>query len=197
MLDHRLRYYNVWKVKDRLLIPDPEETTTRYHTSIFVQTRPEANTRCTHDTPTDTTQSESPHINPVEIHGWIHEVTGDISCSTGMTYIRRPAAHAPESSETFHAKYFLGYVLAAEYPGNVERVCRAVAPPHCQKRFNLETMRYEGFKEDGSFYGTGEKRELGYFKCTEWTEERVVPMLVAEGVLVEDVEDGRGFEGTA
>lgn len=189
MSDNRPLNYKVWIVKDRLLMPDPEETTTRYHTSIFIETRPSTTTKNAHNDPTRDTQSKDQSTD--ETHGWIHEVTGDISSSAGMTYIRRPAEHTLESSETFHAKHFLGYVLASEYPENVERVCRAVRPPHCQKLFNLETMRNEGFKEDGSFYAPGERRERGYFKCTVWTEERVIPMLVvAEGVLLEIVEEG-------
>lgn len=181
-----MKFYKVWLVKDRLLMPDPEETTARYHTSIFIETRPTTNKTDGHDTTADGHQDKTRTHDMDEIHGWIHEVTGDISTSTGMTYIRRPALHAPESSETFHAKEFLGFVLASEYPDNVERVCQAVSPPHCQKKFNTVTMRYEGFKPDGSFYGVGERAGKGpeYFKCTEWTEQKVIPMLYREGHLL-------------
>ena len=51
--------FKVFKVKDKLAMQDPEETETRYHTVIFVQTSSDGS-------------------------GWIHHVAGDITI--GMKY---------------------------------------------------------------------------------------------------------------
>lgn len=149
-------HYEVYKAKYNLAFQDPEETSTRYHTVIFVAT--------------DTNSGG----------GYIHEVAGDIV--TGMTYQTRRDS-APETSETFHAKECLGLIARDRYPGEVDRVCMALPPPQAQKRFNPGTARYEAFKpEDGSSYAPGECRPR-YFKCTEWVEMRAVPALFQTGVL--------------
>ena len=150
-------------------MPDPEEPCTRYHTYILVQNHP--------------VQVENPESDPRlssdgETYGWVHEVTGDIASPQGMIYLHRPVTCAPQLSETFHTVEFLGQVLAAGYPDNVDRICRAEPPPPCQKKFNACTMRYEAINA-GDGAGAGR-----YFKCTEWTEERVIPALYREGVLV-------------
>jgi hypothetical protein len=154
-------HYEVYKVKYNLTLQDPEETSTRHHTVIFIAT--------------DTNSSG----------GYIHEVVGDLV--SGMTY-RTQRGSQPETSPTFHAKEFLGLVARDRYPGEVDRVCMALPPPQARKRFNPETARYEAFNPDdgggggGSFYAPGECRPK-YFKCTEWVEMRAVPALFQAGVL--------------
>ncbi|KAL4783105.1 hypothetical protein BJX76DRAFT_358339 [Aspergillus varians] len=148
-------HYEAYIVKSTLAMQDPDEPETRYHTVIFIVTNDNGS-------------------------GVSHDVNGDIT--SGMTYQVKEAPK-PETSETFHRKEFLGLVQKAKYPEEVDRVCRSVPPPHVQKRFNTRTMRYEQFKpEDGSFYAPGETRPR-YFKCTEWTEGKVVPALFQVGVL--------------
>lgn len=181
--------YGAWKIKEHLTIPDPEETRTRYHTYLFIQKD------TTNNSPASQDDAPAPPMsNDDNFAGWTHEVIGDISTSTGMTYLHKPVACSPEHSEVFYAKQFLGRVRADGYPGNVDGVCRSIRPPGCQKKFNTGTMRYEGVVfEDGDaddgvrrawrFYEPGEERK-GYFKCTEWLEERVVPRLVADGVII-------------
>ncbi|EFW20641.1 hypothetical protein D8B26_003021 [Coccidioides posadasii str. Silveira] len=147
-------HYEAYKVKYTLAMQDPEETETRYHTVIFIVTDDNGD-------------------------GYIHHVTGDITA--GMTYQPKQGKQ-PETSQTFHRKEFLGLVQKSKYPDEVNRVCMSVPPPHAQKRFNPQTMRYEQFKPDGSFYAPGERRPK-YFKCTEWTETKAIPALFQAGVL--------------
>ncbi|KAI1974371.1 hypothetical protein LOZ53_002835 [Ophidiomyces ophidiicola] len=168
-------FYSVWLIKERLTIPDPEETTTRYHTYLFVQKPSDA----------------SPLNGENAIAGWIHEVAGDIVTSTGMRYVHKPVLQSPEFSDVFHAKRYLGRVNAGAYPENVDSVCRSIKPPGCQKKFNTTTMKYEAvvFGEGDAnggwrFYRPGEKRKA-YFKCTEWVEQKVIPKLVEDGILTE------------
>lgn len=148
-------HYEVYKVKYYLSMQNPEETEMRYHTVIFVTT----------DNNGD---------------GYIHNVNGDIT--TGMTYqVKRDVK--PENSPSFHRKDFLGLVQKSKYPSSeVDRVCKSVPPPHGQKRFNTQTMRYGQIKPDGSFYDPEEPRPR-YLKCTEWTENKAIPALFQAGVL--------------
>lgn len=180
-------YYNAWRIREHLTMPDPEETKTRYHTYLFIE-----HNDATNNPPASDDAVTSPTSS--NIMGWTHEVTGDISTSTGMIYLHKPVPRSPENSEVFYSKEFLGRVPADGYPKNVDEVCRSIQPPGCQKKFNPETMRYEGVVFEGSnagggegrswrFYKPGEERK-GYFKCTEWLVERVLPKLVAEGMIV-------------
>src|SRR6201992_2990795 len=84
--------YMVFKVKEHLLLQDPEETATRYHTVIFVETDQDGS-------------------------GWIHQVAGDIT--TGMQY-QRKRSEKPEASESHHAKEYLGYISASDYPAAID-----------------------------------------------------------------------------
>ncbi|EEP77363.1 predicted protein [Uncinocarpus reesii 1704] len=174
------QFYTVWKIKDHLTMPDPEEKKTRYHTYLFVQKEE------------DLTDNNN---DPQHVVGWTHEVTGDISTSTGMVYVHKPVHRSPAYGEAFYAKELLGRVPADEYPENVDGVCQSIKPPWCQKKFNAQTMRYEGVVfEEGEgevrggmkwrFYAPGEERKP-YFKCTEWVEEKVVPKLVADRIIVD------------
>ena len=147
--------FKVSKVKDMLAMQDPEETETRYHTVIFVET--------------DSSDGS----------GWIHHVTGDIT--NGMKYERKPG-NAPETSEAFHRKEVLGIVYASDYPDAMETVLHVQTPPHSQKAFNLRTYRTEAFKPDGTFYGGHEQRPR-LFKCTEWVEEKATPALLQGGII--------------
>ncbi|EAS29149.3 uncharacterized protein CIMG_07895 [Coccidioides immitis RS] len=181
MPDATPEFYTVWKIQERLTIPDPEETKTRYHTYLFIQKNDTSNNG-SNDTPTP----------PGDVSGWTHEVTGDIATSTGMIYIHKSVTASPEYSGAFYAKHLLGRVRADAYPGNVDGVCRSIKPPGCQKKFNMVTMRYEGVVSDDDgeggrkwrFYEPGEERK-GYFKCTEWVERNVVPKLQRDGILVD------------
>ncbi|WEW57727.1 hypothetical protein PRK78_003194 [Emydomyces testavorans] len=151
-------HYEVYKVKYNLAMQDPEETETRYHTVIFVVTDDDGD-------------------------GTVHHVTGDIT--SGMKYQRRPGTR-PESSQTFHSKEFIGWIAKSKYPTEIDNVCMSVPAPHAQKRFNPQSMRYEAFKPDGSFYAPGEDRPR-YFKCTEWTENKAIPALCQAGVIEQGV----------
>ncbi|KAH9220779.1 hypothetical protein DL95DRAFT_266785, partial [Leptodontidium sp. 2 PMI_412] len=55
-------------------------------------------------------------------------------------------------------------------------------PPPKQKHFNVETMRTEQMKPDGTFYQPDEYRPPT-IKCTEWTENQAIPALYESGVL--------------
>jgi hypothetical protein len=153
------RSFKVFKVKDKLDMPDPEETETRYHTVIFVRTS-------------------------LDGSGWVHHVTGDIT--NGMKYERKPG-NAPESSEVFHRKDVLGNVQASDYPDAMDRILLLQPPPHPRKAFNIRTYKTEACKPDGTFYGQHEQRPK-FFKCTEWVEEKAIPALLQGGIIQLDHE---------
>jgi hypothetical protein len=148
------REYAVFKVKEHLLLQDPDETSTRYHTVIFVETDQDGS-------------------------GWIHQVAGDIT--TGMQYERKRSGK-PEASESHYTKQFLGHISVSDYPAAMDTICQSIPPPHKQKAYNAKTNRTEACKADGTFYGLGETRPP-FFKCTEWTEQKVIPALLAQGVM--------------
>ncbi|PGH27062.1 hypothetical protein AJ80_01248 [Polytolypa hystricis UAMH7299] len=167
-------------------MPDPEETVTRYHTAIFVETGPNNDGFDDGDIAAQESGDKNAIINTISSGGHIHEVTGDIATSTGMYYYTRPQSTNPAVQPTFHTATFLGLIRMKDYPQIIDAVCRAQPAPPCQKKFNTRTMRYEAFKseeEGGGFYAEGEVRKKGYFKCTEWTEERIIPALEREGVF--------------
>jgi len=146
--------YNVYKVRYRLMMQDPDSTTTRFHTVIFVETKADGS-------------------------GWMHHVEGEIV--KGMKYNPK-SAKQPNSSETYHSKDFIGKILKSDYPDAVNRVCEAQPPPGPQKAYNPKTNRTEQVKPDGTFYAPGEARPP-LIKCTEWTENQAIPALKAAGIL--------------
>ncbi|KAI9841646.1 MAG: hypothetical protein M1837_000493 [Sclerophora amabilis] len=150
------QYYSAFKVKYRLGMQDPEETEARHHTVLFIET-------------------------DLDGAGWIHDVSGDLTSSSGMQYLRTEGCR-PEICETFYNKKLLGRVHARDYPAAVERVCHAHPPPHRQKAFNAKTMRTEACRPDGTFYSTDEPRPR-FFKCTEWIEDKVIPDLYRVGII--------------
>lgn len=106
-------------------------------------------------------------------------MTGDIAI--GMTYEVKEVSN-PEQSESFHAKELLGKIRISDYPDALDGVCKACPPPGPQKKYNPKTNRTEPVKTDGAFYVDGEVRGK-LVKCTEWTEDQVIPKLWAAGVL--------------
>lgn len=157
------QYYNVFKVKYHLAMQDPDEPQTRYHTILFVEKDP------------------SPAGNG---GGYIHNVTGDLTSPSGMYYETKYEHSRPETCETFHRKEFLGRVRAVDYHASaVDEICRARPPPQRQKAFNPRTMRTEACRPDGEFYSDLGEMRPPYFKCTEWTEEKVIRALYRVGVV--------------
>ncbi|KAI9758954.1 MAG: hypothetical protein M4579_002694 [Chaenotheca gracillima] len=148
--------YNVYKVQYRLGTQDPFMQGTRYHTVVFVETDADGG-------------------------GYVHHVIGDVVSAHGMTYERRPEP-VPEQSDTFHGKVYLGSISASKYPDVMEQVLRAIPTPPRQRVFNPSTMAYEQCRPDGSLYGPHEVRPK-YSKCTEWTEQRAIPVLYQHGLI--------------
>jgi len=137
--------YDVWKVQYRLGLQDPNFNYTRYHTVIFVQTNANGS-------------------------GRIHHVTGDLV--NGMRYENK-AGDPPQESETFHARQYLGKVLAANHPAAVDTLLGFLQAPPKQIKFNTATMTYVRCKTDGSLYGPGETVPP-LMKSTEWTEQKAI-----------------------
>lgn len=146
--------YNVFKVRFKLFMQDPDSQETRYHTVIFVETKADGS-------------------------GIIHHVEGELV--KGMEYVAK-SGQRPEVSQSFHNRELLGKILKSDYPDAMNRVCEAQPPPGPQKDYNPKTNRTEPIKPDGSFYKPGETR-APLIKCTEWTEQRAIPALKAAGIL--------------
>jgi len=146
--------YNVWEVRFKLGIQDPDSPETRYHTVIFVETNADGS-------------------------GYIHHVEGELVI--GMKYVAK-SFRRPEIFKSFHNRELLGKVLKSDYPDGVNRVCEAQPPPEPQKKYNTKTNRTEPIKSDGTFYEPGET-QAPMVKCTEWTERRAIPALKAAGIL--------------
>ncbi|PQE04371.1 O-methyltransferase family 2 protein [Rutstroemia sp. NJR-2017a BBW] len=98
-----------------------------------------------------------------------------------MYYESKPVS-SPNRSEIFHSKEYLGTVESSAYPHEVDRVLKSQAPPPMQKAFNIQRIKTEQMKADGSFYEEREERPR-VRKCTEWTLEQAIPALYADGVL--------------
>ncbi|KAE8322479.1 hypothetical protein BDV39DRAFT_218543 [Aspergillus sergii] len=153
-------YYEVFLIRTTLAMQDPDLPGPRFHTTIFVKTGPNGN-------------------------GTIHEVTGDITSAEGMYYTRTPS-EAPELSPEFYTSQKLGVTQACKHPDEWQRVLDSVPTPPQQKAFNMKTMKTEPFKTKDplTFYQPGEpRRPLN--KCTEWTIERAIPALKANGLIIE------------
>lgn len=141
----------------KLGLQDPAFSETRYHTVIFIETESDGG-------------------------GYTHEVTGDIASSNGMTYQTKKEQGPPEQSETFHQKYFLGWVHKYDYPSAVDQLLRSLPSPPRQRRFDPERMMWVQCKPDDTPYGPKETPPP-YEKCTEWTEKKAIPCLQQRGVL--------------
>nr|POE94581.1 hypothetical protein CFP56_16820 [Quercus suber] len=152
----RNKRLNVYKVRYRLAMQDPDMPSPRYHTVIFVETE-------------------------ADFSGFVHHVTGDLVSQGGMRYERK-RGNRPEESGTFFNKELLGTVLSSQYPMTFDRVCAAQPAPPRQKAFNIETRRTEPIKPDGTFYSSGEPRQP-LIKCTEWTELQAIPALRQAGLI--------------
>ncbi|KAL3451396.1 hypothetical protein BJX65DRAFT_267858 [Aspergillus insuetus] len=153
-------YYPVFIARYTLAIQDPDTPGPRYHTGIFVATSSDGS-------------------------GVLHQVTGDVTSPDGMVYT--PTSEpAPQESEVFYSIEELGVTPAERYPGDWEEALRGIPPPPQQKAFNLQTMRTEPFKTRDPlvFYEPSEERRP-LVKCTEWTLERALPALKAEGLIVD------------
>ncbi|KAI9667123.1 MAG: hypothetical protein M1831_001300 [Alyxoria varia] len=201
------RHHRVWRV--RLSIPaslqDPDLPPPRYHNYLFVEDEAEtrdvestttgtgsaasfSNARHSNDHPLATSDVASDSSAGAVTSGTIHEVTGDLV--TGMQYHSRRAG-SPLNEPLLHDRTLLGVVDKEDYPEKFEAVCRGQPPPRRQKKFNIRTMRTEPVKSNGEFYQDGEERGR-LRKCTEWTEEQVIPALWHERVLKEVVVGDNG-----
>ena len=107
----------------------------------------------------------------------IYEVNGDLV--TGMPFRSHHSSSRPEE-ETLYCRGILGYVNSADA---AERVCATCSPLGKQKVFNVQPMRTEVVKDDGSIVMDREERPK-LIKCTAWVEEMVVPELIRLGVPV-------------
>ena len=146
--------FEVYKVRYKLAMADPDMPSPRYHTVIFVRTKPNGD-------------------------GIIHHVTGDLV--SGMQY-QSKSAKRPEDSQTFHNKELLGVVETTTYPDAFNQTCQQQPPPPKQKKFNPATHKTEQMKPDGSFYKQGETKPP-MVKCTEWTERQAIPALLRDGII--------------
>ena len=144
----------VYKVRYKLAVADPDMPGPRYHTVLFVK---------------NTTNSD----------GTIHHVTGDLV--SGMQY-QAKKAKKPEDSQTFHNKELLGTVDASKYPAAFDQICRQQPAPPKQKKYNPATNRTEQVKPNGTFYAPREPKPP-MIKCTEWTETRAIPALIQAGSI--------------
>ncbi|KAI3145466.1 hypothetical protein CBS147326_416 [Penicillium roqueforti] len=150
--------YPVYKVKLNLSMQDPDMPSPRYHTILFVQTN-----------------AQGPGS------GTKHHVTGDIV--TGMHY--EPVNYNdPETDENFFSKELIGHTRALNYPKNWNDILSSVPAPPKQKAFNTVTMRTEPVKswDPVVFYEPGEPRRP-LVKCTEWIEDRAIPILINAGLV--------------
>ncbi|KAB8213011.1 hypothetical protein BDV33DRAFT_185658 [Aspergillus novoparasiticus] len=154
-------YYEVYLARYSLAMPDPDMPGPRFHTTIFVKTAADKS-------------------------GILHHVTGDITSPNGMKYTPQQR-HSPEYSQTFHSLEKLGVTPVSKHPDDWVKVLRGVPAPPQQKAFNIKTMKTEPFKSLSplTFYEPGEPRRP-LVKCTEWTLERALPALKAEGLIVEE-----------
>lgn len=149
----------VFLIRSNLAIQDPDVPSPRWHTTLFVETEKDG-------------------------AGYIHEVNGDITSPQSMKY--SPSfQNAPETSEGFFSKEFLGFTASLHLEPWRARL-DSVPAPHQQKAFNLATMRTEPFKTlvPLAFYAPGEERK-SLIKCTEWTLDRAIPALKEAGLINE------------
>ncbi|KAF2798609.1 hypothetical protein K505DRAFT_321745 [Melanomma pulvis-pyrius CBS 109.77] len=148
--------YKIYRVETHLGLQDPlMGPGTRYHNTLFINTSPSGSGRTI-------------------------QVIGTISDLNGMTF-QEEASPAPESSDAFHQKYYLGQIRSEDYE-QVVTLLRAIDPPPRQRVFDTKTLRYVKCKPDGTTYTEGEE-EREYWKCTEWTLQRAVPALFGSGLL--------------
>lgn len=107
-----------------------------------------------------------------EIH-----VTGAIGDTNGMKFEERPGGR-PESSDTYHQKYYLGEIRPDQYEAFLQLVRSVPAPP--QQRVYIGTRGWVPCKPYGSLYQPGETVPP-YIKCTEWVLDRAIPALQQGG----------------
>src|ERR1051326_2415691 len=84
--------------------------------------------------------------------------------------------------QSHRTKEYRGHISATDYPASMDAICHAIPPPHKQKAYNAKNNRTEACNADGTFYSPGEIRSP-FFKCTDWTEQEVIPALLAQGVI--------------
>ncbi|KAF1812911.1 hypothetical protein P152DRAFT_435204 [Eremomyces bilateralis CBS 781.70] len=148
--------YKLYRVEYKLALQDPEFKETRYHNVIFVETGSDGS-------------------------GYKHHVNGDVVSETGMTYLREMESK-PDLLETFHAVHYLGWVTSSSYPEAFDALLRSLPTPPRQRRFNIQTMKYERCGSDGAFYGPDEIAPP-LVKCTEWTHQTAIPALLQKGLI--------------
>jgi hypothetical protein len=108
------------------------------------------------------------------------QVNGTIADASGMLFYESSSL-APEASEAFHQKYYLGQIWAKDYQA-VVKVLEGLEKPPRQRIFDTKWVGYVKCKSDGTRYSEGDK-EMEYWKCTEWTLERAIPALDMSGFL--------------
>ncbi|KAK6338451.1 hypothetical protein TWF730_002511 [Orbilia blumenaviensis] len=153
--------YPVYRIENKMTMPDPDMPTPRYHNMIFIETWEDGYKS-----------------------GRTYHVIGDMV--TGMTYNTR-IDQDPELDKMFVAKHLLGTINVSDYPDRVNEILEALPAPGKQKSFNVKTMRTEQHKSPGVFYEPGEERPP-MVKCTEWTLNQAIPALVDSGVLIKLME---------
>lgn len=160
----------IYKIQWYLAFQDPlMPQTTRYHTNLFIETSPDGS-------------------------GIIHEVNGDIVSVNGMTYFQFPSP-PPELIESFYRRTLLGEINASDMD-EVTAVLKSIPAPPRQRWFNPRSMKMEACKVDGTPYEE-EEAVPEFWKCTEWTNEKAIPALLAKG-LIKMADGGEVFgNGTA
>ncbi|KAL4947039.1 hypothetical protein BDW69DRAFT_204821 [Aspergillus filifer] len=171
--------YKVYLLLYTLAIQDPDLPQPRYHTTIFVETCPPSPSPSTPNPDSDF-NSTTPSLGT----GTIHQVTGDITSTTGMHYLPQPKS-SMDAEQQPHSIEFIGLTPKSTYPEQWNKLLRSIKPPGQQKAFNVRTMRTEPFKtlDPLTFYEEGEER-TPLVKCTEWTLNEAVPALREGGLLL-------------
>ncbi|KAF5240673.1 hypothetical protein FAUST_4199 [Fusarium austroamericanum] len=155
-------WYPVFKVKNKMALPDPDMPPGRFHHAIFVEQEDDGS-------------------------GTVYHVVGDVTSRQGMGYESKKAEN-PEELETFHSRELLGYTHSSQHPGIWDSVLSALPTPPQQKASNPKKQgKVEPFKEkvgdyEYVFYGPDEERKP-LWKCTEWVERYAIPVLWQRGLL--------------
>lgn len=155
--------YQIYKIQWHLAFQDSSMTqATCYHTNLFIETSPDGS-------------------------GMIHEVNGDISSANGMTY-QDFLSPSPESIQLFYQRTLLGKINIFDME-EVREVLKNTPAPLRQRWFNPKSMKVEACRPDGTPYREGEEVP-GFWKSTEWTNEKAIPALMARRLI--KVVDGEG-----
>jgi hypothetical protein len=148
--------YDVYRVESCLGLQDPlMRSDTRYHNILFFEPQADGSGRAI-------------------------QVNGTIADAAGMLFYESSSL-APEASEAFHQKYYLGHIWAKDHQAVVQ-LLRGLERPPRQRILDTKTLGYVKCKSDGTRYSAGDE-EMEYWKCTEWTLERAISTLEMSGFL--------------